>query len=154
MDLFAEARTALGRLLEFKRRLREASAKPDSEGSLDLESIRKSFEERMEDDLDMAGALGVIHTFAREGNEALDKGLSGAGAKAAQELLEKIDSVFGVLGDSEEEKPPDNVVRWADERIEARKQKDFAQADALRGKIKDAGWSIEDGKEGVRFKKL
>ena len=154
LDLFSEARTALGRLLEFKRRLREAAATPDSDVALDLDAVRRGFEERMDDDLDTAGALGALHVFAREGNEALDRGLSGSAAKAALDQLDRIDGVFGVLADPGEEKPPDEVVRMAEQRIEARKRRDFPAADALRDQVKALGWSIEDGKDGMRVKKL
>ena len=49
---------------------------------------------------------------------------------------------------------PDEVVRLADERLEARNKQDFATADAIRERIRDLGWSVEDAKGGAKFRKL
>ena len=153
-ELFQEARQALGRLLEFKRRLREAAGRPDGGPRPDLEIPRREFAERLDDDLDVAGALGVVHTFAREGNRALDRGLAGAGARAALDLLGHFDRVFGVLGEEGEERPPAEVLRLAEERQEARRRRDFPAADAAREKIRSLGWAVEDTREGVKFRRL
>ena len=108
----------------------------------------------MDDDLDVAGAIGVLQSFRNEGNKAIDQGLGGDTATNAVALLEKIGDVFGVLGTADEEKPPDEVVRLATERLEARKRKDFKAADAARDRIKALGWSVEDTKDGVKYRKL
>jgi len=152
-DLFGESRTALNRLLEFKRRLQEAAARPDRDVPLDLEAPRRGFGERMDDDLDVAGALGVVHTFARDGNRAVDQGLGGAPARRALELLEYFDRVFGVLGGPAEEGPPEEVLRLGRERQEARGRRDFAAADAAREKIRLLGWAVEDTKDGVKYRR-
>jgi len=153
-DLFQESRLALGRLLEFKRRLREAAARPDRGAPPDLEAPRREFAERMDDDLDVAGALGVVHTFARDGNRAVDQGLGGAGARTALDLLESFDRVFGVLREGGGVKPPEEVLRLAQERQEARRRKDFKAADAAREKIRALGWAVEDTKDGVQYRHL
>ncbi len=153
-DLFQESRLALGRLLEFGRRLQEAAARPGREVPLDLEAPRRAFAERMDDDLDVAGALGVVHTFARDGNRAVDQGLGGAPARRALDLLESFDRVFGVLGRAGEEGPPAEVRRLSGERQEARKRKDFKAADAAREKIRALGWLVEDTKDGVKYRHL
>jgi cysteinyl-tRNA synthetase len=153
-DLFQESRLALGRLLEFKRRLRDAAARPDAGTPPDLEAPRREFAERMDDDLDVAGALGVVHTFARDGNRAMDQGLAGAGARKALDLLEHFDRVFGVLGEGAGDGPPDEVVRLARERQEARQRKDFKAADAARDRIRALGWAVEDTRDGVKYRRL
>ncbi len=153
-ELFEESRAALGRLAEFKRRLQEAAARPDRGAALDLEGPRRAFAERMDDDLDAAGALGVVHTFARDGNRAIDGGLGGASARRALELLDYFDRVFGLLGGVGEEAPPEEVLRLGRERQEARRRRDFAAADAAREKIRSLGWSVEDAREGVKYRRL
>ncbi|HEX7896390.1 MAG TPA: cysteine--tRNA ligase [Planctomycetota bacterium] len=153
-ELFDDSRTALRRVLEFKRRLEDASGKPETALSLPLERAAKDFEERMDDNLDVAGALGALHTFVREGNKALDDGLAGGKARAALAQLERFDGVFGVLGGSAEEKAPEEVVALARERAEARQRRDFKAADAARDRIKALGWSVEDTKDGAKFRRL
>ncbi|MGH9040962.1 MAG: glycosyltransferase [Acidimicrobiia bacterium] len=43
---------------------------------------------------------------------------------------------------------PDDVVRRAQERVEARHRRDFAAADRLRDEITAAGWQVIDGADG------
>jgi len=151
---FDDSREALGKILEFRRRLQDAAKNAGSKVSIDLEKFRKDFEARMEDDLDVSGAIGVLQSFRNAGNSAIDQGLGGEDATKALALLERIGDVFGILGTAGDEKPPDEVVRLADARLEARKRKDFKAADEARDKIKALGWSVEDTKDGIKFKKL
>jgi len=151
---FESSRKALGYLMEFRRRLQDAAKKPGGQGAINLDKVRHDFEARMDDDLDVAGAIGVVQSFRNEGNKAIDQGLGGREATQALELLEKIGDVFGILGSTDEEKPPDEVVRLATDRLEARKRKDFKAADAARDRIKALGWSVEDTKDGVKYRKL
>jgi cysteinyl-tRNA synthetase len=144
----------LGYLVEFRRRLQDAAKQSGGRGAIDLDRIRHDFEARMDDDLDVAGAIGVLQSFRNEGNKAIDQGLGGREATQALELLEKIGDVFGILGTAGEEQPPEEVVKLATERLEARKRKDFKSADAARDRIKALGWSVEDTKEGVKYRKL
>ena len=131
---------------------------PPPTSMFDVESIRRDFEERMDDNLDVAGALGVLHTFAREGNRAVDQGLAGEGARKSLELLETLDTVFGLLGGdapaAAADGPPAEVAALATARDEARKAKDFKKADEIRDRIKALGWSVEDTKEGRKFRRL
>ncbi|MBI3857439.1 MAG: cysteine--tRNA ligase [Planctomycetes bacterium] len=151
---FDDSREALGKILEFRRRLQEAARKPGPSGSIDLEKFRRDFEARMDDDLDVSGAIGVLQSFRNAGNAAIDQGLSGASASAALGLLERFGDVFGILAAAVDEKPPDQVVALANARLEARKRKDFKAADEARDRIKALGWSVEDTKEGVKYRKL
>jgi hypothetical protein len=48
-------------------------------------------------------------------------------------------------------KAPDDVVRRAVERVEARRRRDFATADQLRDEITAAGWQITDGPGGFEL---
>mgnify|MGYP001618604078 CR=1 FL=1 len=108
----------------------------------------------MDDDLDVAGALGVMQTFRNDGNRALDRGLAGEGAAKALGLLDRMGDVFGILGGAAEEKPPAEVVALAEARAAARKRKDFKAADEAREKIKALGWSVEDTRDGAKFRRL
>jgi cysteinyl-tRNA synthetase len=161
-QLFDDSKLAVGRLREFRARLNEAKGKPSGAPAPDLELLRRDFEERMDDNLDVAGALGVLHTFAREGNRAIDQGLGGEGATRSLALLEGLDTVFSVLGEgggsetagSQGMNPPPEVLALAKARDEARKARDFKKADELRDQIKGLGWSVEDTKEGRKFRRI
>ena len=76
-------------------------------------------------------------------------------AAKALKTLEGFDSVFGVLGGAGGgEKPPAEVEQLAKDRAEARKKKDFKTADDIRDKIRALGWTLEDTREGPKWKKL
>lgn len=47
----------------------------------------------------------------------------------------------------------DNIKTLVTERKTARKNKDWAKADALRKQIESSGYILEDTSEGVRWKK-
>jgi cysteinyl-tRNA synthetase len=153
---FDDAREAVGRLVEFRRRLAEAAAKPGGGGTPDLEGTLRDFDARIEDDLDVAGALGVLQTFRSEGNRAIDQGLAGEGARKTLAFLERLDRVFGILalaGSPGAEAPPE-VLALVQERQEARKRKDFQASDAARDRLKALGWAVEDSKDGPKLRKL
>ena len=152
--IFDDARSAIGRLVEFRTRLQEAAAQPEKDNPMELERREKEFGARMDDDLDVAGALGVVHTFARDGNRAIDGGLGGKFATPSLELLARFDRVFGVLGSAPQEGPPEEVVRLAEERQSARKRKDYAASDKARDRIRELGWSVEDTPSGPKYRKL
>jgi len=47
---------------------------------------------------------------------------------------------------------PESILKLAEEREEARKQKDWNKADTIRRKIEDEGYALEDRKEGHAIK--
>jgi cysteinyl-tRNA synthetase len=151
---FDDARKALGYVVEFRRRLQDAAKKPAGAASIDLEKHRRDFEARMDDDLDVVGAIGVLQSFRNDGNRAIDQGLGGEPSRKALELLERFGDVFGILAPAVEDVAPADVVALANARLEARKRKDFKAADEARDKIKALGWSVEDTKDGMKFRKL
>ena len=48
---------------------------------------------------------------------------------------------------------PEDIKAIADERWAARLAKDWAAADALRGKLAELGWAMKDGKDGYKLTK-
>ena len=51
----------------------------------------------------------------------------------------------------EEETPDDDAVRLLDEREAARRERDFATADARRDELAARGWQVRDTPEGPRL---
>ena len=109
--------------------------------------------------------------------------LTRAEADATLALLARFDSIFAVLEDRDaeqtraalawakaegrlEEASPDVVAKFGDdsltdsdidalvaERTQAKKQRNFARADAIRNELLSKGILLEDSKEGVRWKR-
>jgi cysteinyl-tRNA synthetase len=74
-------------------------------------------------------------------------------------LFEFIDRLLGLqfidhaqkLLDSENVSVPAEIQKLADERVAAKTAKDWARADEIRNQIDDAGWTIMDGKDGMKI---
>jgi cyanophycinase-like exopeptidase len=62
------------------------------------------------------------------------------------------EQAMGAAG-RKEEVPPEEVLVLVGQRQEARLHKDWAEADALRKRIEEMGWKVEDGKEGVELRR-
>jgi cysteinyl-tRNA synthetase len=111
-----------------------------------------SFDEALADDLNTAKALGVLFDWVREVNVAVERGdLSGADARAASAALRGVDAVLGILSPSEI--LPAEIEALIQERLDARKRRDFARSDAIRAELAAKGIVLEDTPAGTRWKK-
>ena len=77
------------------------------------------------------------------------------GADRVQRELASMDSVFGVLlpGAEQEDRLSAEEQALFDERQEARKQRDFARADAARARLEAMGVVLEDTPRGTRWRR-
>ena len=136
----------------------------------------------LEDDLNTAEALGAAFDMVREANVAADAGQVGAGDTAPLlDTLQKFDEIFDVMTDRDADKVR-AIVSWADaegkpvspearelakatgasdaevdrlvaEMQAARKARDFARSDAIRGQLNEAGIVVETTKDGARWRR-
>ena len=114
------------------------------------------FREAMDDDFNTPGALALMHEIARELNTAAREGDT-ARARALAAQLRGFGAILGILGDdplafrrggggdASEDAGIDALVA---ERVQAKKAKDFARADAIREELRQRGIVIEDTREG------
>ena len=155
-----QARETLGRFGAFFTRMKGiAQAGDGSEVKELLDRTGEQFRAAIADDLNSAGAAAALFTLVRDGNRLADAGtLSAAGAKAVLEQCRDFDRIFGCLAVDEApaaEAIPAEVTALAEERAQARKNKNWAESDRLRDAIKAAGYAVEDAPGGVwKLKKL
>jgi cysteinyl-tRNA synthetase len=137
-----EARQALARIDEWLRRLREAAT-----GESQAEEIRDNkFAEALDDDLNISAALGHLFEQVRESNRELDGGVKPARARAWLNWWQRINRVLAL--EAEEEQPPEEIRRLAEERVQARLAKNWQKSDELRDAIQERGWEVRDTKDG------
>jgi cysteinyl-tRNA synthetase len=141
------------RLLDFQHTLQTAQGSGFDVQPL-LQQTQQDFEAALDDDLNISGALGAVFEMVREVNRALANGqLSAASVQQVMTLLQRFDTVLGLLA-ADEEAVDGQVETLLQERQAARKQRDFARADVLRDQIRDLGYIIEDTPQGPRLKRM
>lgn len=107
--------------------------------------LKQAFDEQIFNDLNMPNALAVLHQVVQ------DKELS---AEEKLTLLEQFDLVCGLgIAEWKEQEIPQGILDLAQAREVARKEKDWAKADALREQISAAGYNVKDTPEGPRVRK-
>jgi len=156
----AQAEEALRRLTDFLARLdlvtRDGS---HAEVARRIEDARQQFAGAMQDDLNTAAALAAMFELVRAINFAIDAGQIGSGdIPAIREAFGQFDRVLGVLSlrQAEDDRPPvpvEEIGRRIEERLAARRRRDFAAADAIRDDLAARGVLLEDSSTGTRWKR-
>jgi len=104
----------------------------------------------LEDDLNTPTAMAALFAFARDAKTAEDR----AALKAAGYLLGVLqaDPAEWLAVDAPMEIAPEEIERLIEERIAARKAKDFATADRIRDDLAAKGVALEDGPAGTTWR--
>ena len=153
LDGLQAAENAVQRLSDFLHTLQTAGGESFDVHPL-LQRTQDAFENAMDDDLNISGALGAIFEMVREVNRAMaNDQLSEDGARQVIALMHRFDTVLGLLT-PDEETVDSQVEALARERQEARQRRDFARADALRDQLRELGFVVEDTPQGPRLKRL
>jgi cysteinyl-tRNA synthetase len=162
-DGLDKAKTALQRLVDFRRRLTETPSRPDAPPTalprISAEAL-SAFEEALDDDLNTPNAFAVLFPFVKDVNAELDRAdnVSAEDLAAARQTLDRMDDVRGVIELAlDATSVDDDLAGWVEgllaKRREARGRRDFATADAIRDELAAAGVVVEDTAAGVRWKK-
>jgi cysteinyl-tRNA synthetase len=122
-----------------------------------VETATRDFAEKLEADLNVPGALGVMFELVRHVNTAIDDGeLGAADAEVVKTAFDGFDQVLGVIAlrraeDASPDVPVDEIERLIGERKAARARRDFAAADAIRDDLIARGIILEDTPAGTRW---
>jgi cysteinyl-tRNA synthetase len=108
----------------------------------------------MDDDLNVSVAFGALFDFVREVNALLDAGVvCRSEADEVGAIMRDFDEVLGVIGGVKMEKALTEVtLELIAKRERARKARDWAEADALRLRLREMGVVVEDTPLGVRWR--
>ncbi len=121
-----------------------------------IEKAKNNFKSALADDLNISPALAALFDLIREVNILCDeKKIGKEEALAVLHFLEECDHVLGVLPLKEEAIViPQPLIDALERRENARKDKNWKEADACRDLIQAGGYVIEDTPNGSRLKKI
>lgn len=156
LDGLASVKSTLARLHDFILRLKDVQSEAQDPTLLEpvLTHTKNAFKEALADDLNISLALAALFDMIRSVNGLIDQqNLGVEGAAQVLSLLKEMDEVLGLIPFESDLTPPDELVKLLDERIEARKQKNWSLSDEIRDKIHSQGWHIEDTPNGAKLKK-
>ncbi len=145
------ARAALDRIYELKRRIAQAGLEWAPGGELP-----EAFARAMNDDFNTPEALAVIFEHVRMVNKALDRDQIPDGDLQA---LVSMTEVLGIARESVtawfgmDDVDVAYIQRMIDERLQARKARDYERADAIREQLRKRGILLEDTPSGTIWKK-
>lgn len=124
------------------------SAKKDSRNKALPQQYLQRFTAQIDDDLNTPQALATMWELLKE---------EGLGDKEKYRLLLQFDRILGLdlkrIKPPRKEKIPAEIIKLAEERLQARRQKDWKKADELRRKIQEQGYIIGDTSAGYEITK-
>ncbi len=152
----ADSAQTVSKLIEFRQEL-EAKTNGKAAEGVDLSHpVVNEFASALADDLNIAAALGVMHPWVKGDHPDPHESL------AVWKLMNSVLSIApineGAVGaegvaDSGDDPTLEQAEKWCKEMDKARSVKDFATSDALRKKIEDLGFEVQQTKEGAVIKK-
>jgi len=136
------------RMIDRWRRFLDAADASGQEGRTD-ERARDEFADAMHDDLNTAGAVGALNAWINRTDHP---------TRADGALLREFDAALGVLEleraaqpEAGEDPDSDTIDRLIEARAEARKAKDFTEADRIRDELREMGVEITDTPQGTTW---
>ena len=155
-----QAEEALRRITDFLGRVGALSGGgTHAEVTARVKAGVEAFDAALSDDLNTAAGLGELFDLVRALNIAMDaKQVGEADAPVIKAAFDHFDQVLGVLSlrHAEEATPPipqGEIDAGIEARQDARRRRDFAEADRIRQELLDKGVILEDGPKGTRWKR-
>ena len=127
------------------------------EGQVDrtkFDEYRMQFEDALCDDLNSSMAITVLYDLLKADiNDATKIALAESFDQVLSLNLTTAQTAKEVVDSGVDEEMERYILEKIEERKAAKKEKDFAKADAIRGELLEKGIILEDTREGVKWKK-
>lgn len=159
-DLMESSKNGLERILTAIDKLKGLEVTAKTEGLLEKEdknqvnALVEKYEAAMDDDFNTADAISAIFELVKVSNSTTDEESSLEYVSLLKNTIEKLCDILGIITEKEEVILAEEIEAMIAARQQARKDKDFALADEIRGKLLDQGIVLEDTREGVKWKRI
>ncbi|PPA68584.1 cysteine--tRNA ligase [Jeotgalibacillus proteolyticus] len=160
LDLLNAAKSGLERIRtsydNLLHRKQSSAELTDSNGEW-LKVIQKNkdaFGEAMDDDFNTANAISVLFELSSQANLYLrEKNTSGEVIDAFTAAFDELAAVLGLSIAKQKELLDEDIEALIQKREQARKDRDFKTADAIRDQLKEQNILLEDTAQGIRWRR-
>lgn len=125
----------------------------EEKNAAEARKLVDKYEGAMEDDFNTADAIAAVFELVKLGNSTVSPESSSAYIECIRNFLEQLCDVLGILTERKAEQLDGEIEEMIEARQQARKAKNFALADEIRGKLLAMGIVLEDTREGVKWKR-
>ncbi len=159
LEIIEQCKSALERLYTCRESLdfaiKNAKDIPDDTELIEkLNSHRKQFIKAMDDDLNTADGVAAVFDLVKDINTSiLDKEVSKNVCETAAKVFDELCDVLGILYNRKSNDVDADIEALIEKRQEARANKDWATADAIRDELKAKGIILKDAPLGVTWTK-
>lgn len=159
VDIIEQCKASLQRLYTCRDNLDFAIANgadttPDNADEIKntLNSRREQFITAMDDDLNTADAISAVFELVRDINtNVIGENASKSLAEFAANLFDELTGVLGLVYNRKTESLDSEIEALIEARQNARKEKNWAEADRIRDELKAQGIILEDTPQGVKW---
>ena len=116
-----------------------------------LDSRREQFIEAMDDDLNTADGISAVFELVKDINVNVIDSKSAELIKYAINLFDELTNVLGLVYNRDTGSLDEEVEKLIEARQNARKEKNWAEADRIRDELKAQGIVLEDTPHGVKW---
>lgn len=160
LDIIEQCKSALERLytcrdsLDFAIKNADKDIKDDEEIMTLINSRKEQFIKALDDDLNTADGIAAIFDLVSDINtRIINKQVSLNVCKAAASMFDELCGVLGIVYNRKSNDIDDEIQSLIDKRQQARANKDWATADAIRDELKAKGIILKDTPQGVTWVK-
>lgn len=146
--------TAVDKLTDYMDSAKDLDmTQAEKENGQTVKGLIKKFEDEMDDDFNTADAISAIFELVKLSNTTVSADSTKAYVEMVKETLESLCGVLGIIIKKKDEILDSEIEEMIAQRQQARKDKDFALADEIRGRLLEKGIVLEDTREGVKWKR-
>lgn len=161
VEVIEQCKSALERLYNCRDNLEFAinnaqDGEKDTELCKSFDARRDEFIKAMDDDLNTADGIAAIFELVRDINaNVIGQNVSKQTMEYAAKVFDELTGVLGIVYNrSSNNSLDDEIEKLIEQRTQARKDKNWVEADRIRDQLKDMGIVLEDTPQGIKWKKI